>query len=241
MTQTQILMPMGGLGSRFAEQGYDIPKPLIKVDNKPMFIRALESFSSLENPVYIFVVRREHVEKYQIDQQIKDQLPNAKISILDHNTRGAVETCLIAKENIDESLPLIIADCDIYFESTEYFNKIAEGIADGLLLTFSSNHPRYSYVELGSGGEAIRTAEKIVISNNAILGGYYFKSGKAFKDISATFLKNDLPKGLKEYFVSHLFNMLIEAGKRVEIASVDQKYIFGTPEELQEYNESKNK
>ena len=232
----QILMPMGGLGSRFVEQGFDTPKPLIPVDGKPMFMRALDSFKPLNKPDHIFVLRNEQVEKYSLDSQIKDFLPDCKISILDHNTKGAVETCMIAADNIDDDMPIIIADCDIYFQSTEYFRKISDNSADGLLLTFKSDHPRYSYVSVDESGTATRTAEKIVISENAILGGYYFRSGRLFKDLASSFIDKPLPTDIKEYFVSHLYNLMIARGLKIQIATIDKKYIFGTPEELREYN-----
>jgi NDP-sugar pyrophosphorylase family protein len=232
----QILMPMGGLGSRFVEQGFDTPKPLIPVDGKPMFMRALDSFKPLNKPAHIFVIRKEQVEKYSLDTQIKDFLPDAKINILDHNTRGAVETCMIAADDIDDDSPIIIADCDIYFQSTEYFRKILDKSSDGLLLTFKSNHPRYSYVSINESGIAVKTAEKIVISDNAILGGYYFSSGKLFKELASSFISQPLPTSIKEYFVSHLYNLMIARGLKIRIAAIDKKYIFGTPEELREYN-----
>jgi len=236
VTRVQILMPIGGLGSRFTDRGYITPKPLIEVDGKPMFMKVLDSFSDFEKPIHTFVVRREHVDKYKIDEKIKDELPEANISILDHNTDGAVETCLIADKYINDDLPIIIADCDVYFESKEYSNKIQDNNIDGLLLTFNSSNPRYSYVELDENSNVTRTAEKIVISNYAILGGYFFKTGRLFKETAKNFVNNPLPDNLSEYFVSHLFNMLIQSGKKVEIAIIDKKDIFGTPEELEEYN-----
>jgi len=235
MSKIQILMPMGGLGSRFADAGYNLPKPLIPVDGKPMYQRALDSFSALESPAHTFVLRQEHIDKYRLDRQIKNALPQAKIAVLKKNTRGAVETCLLAKDLIDDSLPIIIADCDIYFQSKEYFDKIKAGNVDGLLPTFHSNQPRYSYIEVDESGKAVRTAEKMVISSRAILGGYFFASGKLFKDLAAEFVGSDLPTGLKEYFLSHLFNLLIGRGGKVSVASTDTMHIFGTPEELVAY------
>jgi NDP-sugar pyrophosphorylase family protein len=235
VARTQILMAMGGLGSRFTEQGYDTPKPLIPVDGKAMFLKALESFQPLSDTDFIFVLRKDQVDKYKLDKQIHSILPSAKIAMVEHNTRGAVETCLIASNLILDEVPLIIADCDIYFESEEYFEKIKHSGADGILLTFISDQPRYSYVQLDENDKVVRTAEKVVISNHAILGGYYFKSGKLFKTFATEFVQHPLPKGLKEYFVSHLFNMLIEASKTIEIATTDKMHIFGTPEELNAY------
>jgi dTDP-glucose pyrophosphorylase len=240
----QVLMPMGGLGSRFAKAGYTTPKALIEVDGKPMFMRALDSFEGIPDIQHIFVIRKEHVEQYDLENQIRNHLPDAKISILDHDTGGAVESCMIAKEHIDDTLPISVADCDIYFQSKTYFEKVAQSREtskpDGMLLTFPSDDPRYSYVELDAEGKAVRTAEKIVISNHAILGGYFFSSGGLFKELSEKFLNEGLPEGLKEYFMSHLFNMLLERDGDIEIADIDVMHIFGTPEELDTYNASKS-
>jgi len=233
----QVLMPMGGLGSRFAKAGFTTPKPLITVDGKPMFMRALDSFKSIENVRYIFVIRKEHDQTYDLANEIYKQLPEAHVFILDHDTDGAVKTCLIAEEAIDDTLPIAIADCDIYFESTEYFSKIQnqDSTPDGMLLTFTSRDPRYSYVELDTSGQAIRTAEKLVISSHAILGGYFFKSGALFKQLAEQFTSAPLPSELKEYYASHLFNLLLARKGLIEVAPIDAMHIFGTPEELAAY------
>ena len=234
--QLQVLMPMGGLGSRFTDAGYTTPKPLIHVDGKEMFLRALDSFTPVENISYIFVIRKDHDDMYNLRHQISELLPEAKIFILDHDTQGPVETSLIAEDAIDDTLPIVVADCDIYFESTAYFETLKQQSVDGMLLTFNSDNPRYSYVEVDDSGKAIRTAEKVVISNNALLGGYYFGSGKLFKELAHDFADHELPEGLKEYYLSHLFNMLIERQGTVAIAPIDVMHIFGTPEELDQYN-----
>jgi len=239
MSKLQVLMPMGGLGSRFASAGYTTPKALIEVDGKPMFMRALDSFAAVDDIDYIFVIRKEHDEKYDLANKIHSQLPAAKLAILDHDTRGAVETCMIAEDLIDDTLPISVADCDIYFESVEYFNRaLADTRPGGLLLAFNSSDPRYSYAEVTANGEVVRTAEKVVISNHALLGGYFFSSGTLFKRVAREFVSKPLPSGLKEYYMSHLFNMLLEQEERVEIAQIDKMHIFGTPEELNAYLES---
>lgn len=235
MAKLQVLMPMGGLGSRFADAGYTIPKPLIEVDGKEMFLRALDSFKPVEDIDYLFVIRKDHDEKYDLKNSIQTLLPTAKIFILDHDTQGAVETCLLAESAIDNSTPIAIADCDIYFESQQYFEKVGDEAVDAMLLTFPSDDARYSYAQLDEAGNVIKTAEKIVISNNAILGGYYFKSGELFKEVAHQFVDEPLPEGLKEYYMSHLFNLLLEKDKKIAIAPIDVKHIFGTPEELNQY------
>lgn len=234
----QVLMPMGGLGSRFVAAGETTPKPLIDIDGEPMFRRALQSFPPEVRVRSLFVVRRDQEDAYGVCAGIRASRPDAEFAILDHDTRGPVETCLEIADRIDPDIPITVADCDIFFRSRAYFENILNlhrRPFDGMLLTFESRDPRYSYVELNPAGEAVRTAEKVVISDHALLGGYFFRSGGLFLDLAREFIGELLPAGLKEYYLSHLFNMLLARDGRVRVASVDSMHIFGTPEELAAY------
>ena len=72
MRPLHIIMPMAGEGSRFLKEGWDIPKPLIELRGIPLFIRAINSVKSDVVPMkYSFIVRQEHIDKYQIDEKIK--------------------------------------------------------------------------------------------------------------------------------------------------------------------------
>lgn len=235
----QILIPMGGLGQRFRDAGYDTPKPLINVNGVPMFKKALAAYDSYDGgKTYIFVIRKDTDEEYSIGKQILEILPNAKIKVLGHNTRGAVETCLIAEDFINPELPLVIMDCDISFDSKNYFELIQEAIEketyDGLLLSFESNDPRYSFAEINDNNIVIRTAEKVAISNNALMGAYFFTKASNFLDAAHQLLKNEISESMKEYYVSLIYNILIESNKKIGLAK-GTFYCFGTPEELESY------
>lgn len=239
MEPLQILMPMGGLGQRFRDAGIDTPKPLIDVNGTPMFKKALASYDSYPGEKrHIFVIRKDTDDEYKLAEQIKDILPDAKIKILDHNTRGAVETCMIAEEFIDPDLPLVIMDCDIAFDAGNYFELIQQsintGAYDGLLLSFDSDQPRYSYAEIDENNTVIRTAEKIVISNNALMGAYFFTSASSFLDSARQLMSNEVSESMKEYYVSLIYNILIENGKNIGLAK-GTFYCFGTPDELRAY------
>ena len=89
-------MPMAGEGSRFLKEGWTTPKPLIKLHDKELFLRAIGSVKVEDAPMkYSFIVRQEHIDKYQIDEKIKQILPDANIFSVQKTTRGAVETCLL--------------------------------------------------------------------------------------------------------------------------------------------------
>lgn len=239
MKPLQILMPMGGLGQRFRDAGINTPKPLIEVNGTPMFQRALASYDSYPGEKeYIFVIRKDTDDEYKLANQLLALIPAAKIQVLDHNTRGAVETCLVAEDFIDSNNPLVIMDCDIAFDSHDYFKKIESSITnddfDGLLLSFESEDPRYSFAEIDETNTVIKTAEKVAISNHALMGAYFFASGKTFLDAAHTLIAQPITESMKEYYVSILFNILIAENKRIGLAE-GIFYCFGTPDELQLY------
>lgn len=242
MKPLQILMPMGGLGQRFRDAGINTPKPLIDVNGAPMFKKALASYDSYPGEKrHIFVIRKDTDDEYKLGNQIKEILPDAKIKVLDYNTHGAVETCMVAEEFIDPELPLVIMDCDIAFDAGNYFDLIKQSIEtssyDGLLLSFDSDQPRYSYAEIDDNNTVIRTAEKVVISNNALMGAYFFTQASSFLDAAHQLLSNEISETMKEYYVSLIYNILIDSGKRIGLAK-GTFYCFGTPEELKAYLET---
>ena len=210
-----IVMPMAGEGSRFLKEGWTTPKPLIELNGQPLFKHAISSVTDKDIQMkYSFIVRQEHIDKYQIDKGIRSFLPEANLFSVVKTTRGAVETCLIAENAIADDDAVIVMDCDLEFRSKKFMeiikqilNKPIEEATGGALVSFESNEPRYSYAALGEDGFVARTAEKEVISNHALCGAYFFASGRRFKQIAHLLLAE--PAFTKpEYYVSLLFNYL---------------------------------
>ncbi|MGY1623513.1 glycosyltransferase family 2 protein [Geodermatophilus sp. SYSU D00965] len=242
MATLQVLMPMGGLGTRFRKVGVTTPKPLIEVDGAPMFQRALRSFAPWtgEKTVTV-VVRADDDREHGLARQVLAAEPSADIVLLDHDTRGAVETCLEARDSLDPDQPLVIMDCDIAFDSPEYFRVLAQAAqtrdVDGLLLSFRSTEPRYSFAEVGPDGLVVRTAEKQAISSDALMGVYSFTSARVFLEAADRLMAKQIDAAMPEYYVSLVFNELITSGRRVGLVRGDF-YCFGTPEELAAYRET---
>jgi len=237
----QVLMPMGGLGQRFRNAGFATPKPLIPVDGVPMFRRALASFAPYPGERSLtVVVRQDDDERNGISALIREADPAATIVPLTRDTRGAVESALEARDVLDPAAPLVVMDCDIAFVSPDYFSTIdREPAFDGVLLSFASSEPRYSYVEVDTEGLAVRTAEKDPISRHALMGAYYFRRADLFFEAGDRLMARQISQDMKEYYMSLAFNELITSGRRVAVASGDF-FCFGTPEELEYYRATGN-
>ncbi len=242
MRPLHIIMPMAGEGSRFLKEGWTTPKPLIMLKGVPLFKRAINSVSIEGIPVkYSFIVRQEHIEQYHIDEQIHNILPDAHIFSVQKTTRGAVETCLLAESVIAPEDGIVVMDCDLEFRSKAYIaelkqilNMPVEQVGGGMLVSFESNLPKYSYAEVDSSGYVIRTAEKEVISNHALCGAYFFSSAQGFLN-AAHKLLNESIFTKPEYYVSLLYNYLLKDGETVRLATMEEYYSYGTPEELKRY------
>ena len=237
---------MAGEGSRFAKAGWTTPKPLIELRGVPLFRRAIDSVAieGVEMK-YSFIVRQEHIDKQHIDQLIKAIQPEANVFSVLKTTRGAVETCLVAESAIDDEDAVVVMDCDLEFRSKRYNELVARALSvsadeadGGALVSFESDNPRYSYAEVDDDGRVLRTAEKEPISTHALCGAYFFGSGKDFKRIAHQLLE-DGTHGKAEFYVSLLYNYLLNEGKVVRLASMEEYYSYGTPEELLVYSNKK--
>lgn len=226
-----ILIPMAGLGSRFADAGYTFPKPLIDVAGKTMIQRVVENIGINGN--YIFVVRPEHAEKYNLHNFLQLVAPGCSV-IEDHSTeRGAACSCLEARNLIDKNKPLLIANSDqwIKWNPKDFLYRMNNPSIDGSILTFKDIHPKWSFCKIDQAGRILEVAEKNPISDNANVGIYYWKRGRDFFDFSMQMIDaEDKVKG--EYYVAPVFNYAIREGLYIQNYRVEEMHGTGTPEDL---------
>lgn len=232
MKKIHLIMPMAGAGSRFFKNGFAMPKPLIEINDKPFFYWATKSISNfIEVKDITFVVLGQHINEFKIDEKIKEYFPNAKIVAIPEILNGAVLTCMNGVKEINDDLPIIFNDCDHAFISSDfnlYCNDEKFDVLDGGLLTFESNEPKYSFLQMDEDGNVINTVEKQVVSNHAICGAYYFKNKEIFLSCANEYL--DKCK-YSEYFVSGVYNIMAEKKMKIGNFKCDIHVPFGTPNE----------
>ena len=234
-----VLIPMAGAGSRFADAGYTFPKPLIEVNGKPMIQVVVENLNIEAN--YTFIVQKEHYLKYSLQYLLNLIAPNCNIVQVDQLTQGAACTTLLASEFIDNDSPLLIANSDQFVEwnSNECLYAFnADGI-DGGILTFKNCHPKWSFAKIGSDGFVSEVAEKKPISDNASVGIYYWSKGSDY----VKYARQMISKGIttkNEYYVCPVFNEAIADGKKIRMKEIQKMWGLGTPEDLDYFLEHYN-
>ncbi len=229
-----LIMPMGGAGTRFARDGYECPKPLLDLNGRHFFEYAADSLmKNCDIESITFVVLKDHVERFSIDTSIRKYAPDARIVILDHVLNGAVLTSIEGAKTIDNDLPLIFCDCDLMFRSDKLYQYVRDGSyngtgLDGWLVTFENSDGRFSYVKTDEQGFVIETAEKKPISSRAVCGAYGFGNKNIFLENADKYMDN-CP--YDEYFMSGIYNLMIKEGLKVGEFPTDSFLSFGTPEE----------
>jgi len=233
-----VLIPMAGAGSRFQAAGYTFPKPLIDVEGKPMIQVVVDNLNI--DATYIYVVQKEHREKYNLDTLLNLITPNCKIVEVDGLTEGAACTTLLAKEFINNDAPLIMANSDQFVEwdSNEFMYKMIEQKVDGGILTFKATHPKWSFAKVDEYGYVTEVAEKNPISDIATVGVYYWAKGSDYVKYAEQMISKNIRTN-NEFYTCPTFNEAIQDCKKIKTFNIDRMWGLGTPEDLKYYLENK--
>jgi choline kinase len=225
-------MPMAGKGSRL--QDFDpYPKPLVKILGKTIVEWSIQTLGIEGN--YIFCCKKEHIEKFKIDELLKKAVPNCKIVSIDYQTKGTAQSVLEAIEFIDNDEELIISDTDHYLKwDNEFFEKeIRQKNIDSCVMVFPEEYTskKASYVKINNEGYVIESAEKQAISKIATVGVHYFKKGSDFVKYTKQMIANGLEFN-NEFYITPVYNLFVKDNKKIIIFPVDKMWALGNPEEI---------
>lgn len=234
-----IVVPMAGLGTRFAQAGYDKPKPFIDVAGRTMIERVMDNLR-VPGAKCTLIARKEHVEA--APKAVADLMHQGNIQfvLLDRHTEGAACTVLQARPVIDVDDPLLIANCDqiIDFDCSDFVRDARERGLDGSILVFrdEARDPKWSFARLGKDGLVAEVQEKKPISDLATVGLYYFaRSGDFINAAIDMIARNERVNN--EFYVCPVYNHALLSGARIGVYEIDAEAMhgIGTPEDLDHY------
>lgn len=233
----QIIVPMAGAGSRFAVAGYKDPKPLIPVHGTPMIKVVIDNLTPQRDHKFIFICQAAHVTAYGLREKLGQWAPGCEIVELNGLTEGAACTVHAAKHLINNDYPVMIANSDQYVDMdiNDYLAAMDAADADGLIMTMKASDPKWSYVGFNSAGTINRVVEKEVISDEATVGIYNFRSGRQLIEaIEQMFAKDLRVNG--EFYVAPAYNEITDKGAVVVHYTVGSEgqgmYGLGIPADL---------
>jgi NDP-sugar pyrophosphorylase family protein len=228
---------MAGRGSRFAEAGYELPKPLIPIHGVPMIKVVVDNLAPKCEHRFIFVAQREHIDKYDLTPKLKSYAKNVEIIGINGITEGQVCTALLAKKFFDNDEPLMNANSDqfIDFDINEYLDAMNSRNLDGMIMTMKSQDPKWSYARTDEDELVVETAEKKVISPDATVGIFNFKEGRDLVRSAEQMIKDDIRVN-NEFYTCPCYNYLVKEGKKIGIYPIGEEYNgmygLGIPKDL---------
>lgn len=239
-TKIDIVITMGGLGSRFRKIGYTVPKYMITAKGKTLFEWSMISLEGYRKDVnqYIFIAMMDKENDVQafIDEKCALLgIHNYHVILLDYLTDGQATTAKLASQywNLDHAL--LIYNIDTYVEAGEMNSDELKG--DGFIPCFKGEGDHWSFVRLDDSGKVVEIKEKKKISEYCTLGAYYFKTCALYEELYNEYYGQPRELVNGEKYVAPLYDYLLSKGGEIYISDINPEkvHVLGTPEELSEF------
>ena len=242
----KVVIPMSGMGQRFVDAGYFMPKPLIGVGGK-MIIEYIVDMFDKENDDFVFIVNNLHIVEFGIDKVINELVPSATVVAIDPHKYGPVYAVQAAYQHIGDDDEVIVAYCDNphVWDYDDFKNHVRKNNLDGCILTHTGFHPhrlnstRMAYLKVDDQNRLLEIKEKASYTNDhwtehGSTGTYYFKTGKIVKHYFDECVRRNITHN-GEYYVTLVYNMLVEDNLNVSFYDTEFAMVFGTPAEVRNF------
>lgn len=240
----KIVIPMSGRGQRFVNKGYSHIKPLIEIDGKPIIEHVVDMFS--KEDTFVFICANDHLEQTHLRSVLEALVPNSTIVGIAPHKKGPIFAVQQVYDLISNDEEVIVNYCDFgtYWDYDDFLRHTRNRNADGAVPAYKGFHPHM----LGTTNYAfmrdkdqwmLEIQEKMPFTKNrmdeyASSGTYYFKSGALLKKyMDLTVAENNHVNG--EFYVSVVYNLLVEDGLKVSIYEIQHMLQWGTPEDVEDY------
>lgn len=241
----KIVMPMAGSGKRFAEEGYSVIKPLIKLGEKTIVAHACDSFPG--SVQFIFICSKEHLAGTGLRAELERIRPDSEIIAIEPHNLGPVHSTMQAAGCISDDEEVIINYCDFTMDwrYDAFLTAMHEKKADGGIPAFRGFQPaqftgtRYAYLKVDAGMRVLALKEKEPFTDDRVneyasTGTYYFRTGRLMKQYSKKIMEMKIEKN-KEYYSSLPYLPMINDRLRIFAFEVQKFICFGTPADARHY------
>ncbi|MDM1397065.1 sugar nucleotidyltransferase [Myroides odoratimimus] len=218
----KIIVPMAGRGSRLRPHTLTVPKPLIPIAGKPIVHRLVEDIAKVLNDTIdeiAFIIHESFGKKVEEDLIAIAAKLGAKGTICYQNEAlGTAHAILCAKEAMQG--PIVVAYADTLFRADFNLEKDADSV---IWVKQVEDPSAFGVVQLNDKNDIVDFVEKPkeFVSDLAIIGIYYFKSGETLRKELEYLLDNNIIKG-GEYQLTDALENMKQKGMRFVPGQVDE-------------------
>lgn len=171
-------------------------------------------------------------------------------SVSINDRKGPVHAVCLIKDYIDVQQDIIVSYCDYgtYWNYDKFLNYVRDNNLDGCVVCYKGFHPHmlgtdnYAFVKHNIIDNVIylqEIQEKKPFTNNrmneyASNGTYYFKNGLFVNKYFNKLIEKNI-KINNEYYVSMVYNLMVEDGLKIGVYEIEHMLQWGTPSDLKTY------
>lgn len=247
-----IIIPMAGAGSRFAEAGYTTSKPAIPTTDRrtgrklPMVVCAVLDLPGVEaDGANVTFIDRDFHRKGGVEDAIKEHFPKASFITVDRLTEGQACTCLLDKDRIDNGGELLIAGCDNGMAFDEEKFAVEKEKAACLVFTYRHNEAvlekpdAYGWMVADDDGNITSTSIKKAISDtpmedHAVVATFWFRHGHDFVRAAEKMIAED-DRVNGEFYADQVVKHVLDLGLRARVFEIGRYICWGTPKDYEDY------
>lgn len=241
-----IVIPMAGLGQRFANEGYEITKSLIPVSGKPMILQAVDFLYQAD--YYDFVIRTDMVGQDHVSTLLANHYNNCIITTINSVTDGQATTAKIGLDALSShnAMPVTFSACDngVLFDVEKlqelFDNTAVDVIVWGVRRYFPAqrNPQHYGWIKTEKDNKIEKISVKIPLKNPAedpvVIGTFSFRNAKVFYEAYER-MRHREGKVNNEYYLDECINDVIALGYNCKLFECDAFISWGTPNELKTF------
>ena len=225
----RLIVPMAGRGTRLRPHTHVTPKPLLPVAGRPMVERIVETLAATVPDGFeevVFVLGPDFGQEVRDNlSAIAERLGTRAGFAVQATAEGTAHAVIQAEAALQGPVVVAFADTLFYMDDTE-----ADFGSDAVIWTKTVDDPSAYGVAVKDGDRIARFVEKpeTPISNEAIIGIYYFREGERLAAEIRALMDADRRGRGGEFQLTDALDALLQDGARFTTASVDEWLDCGT-------------
>ncbi|WP_277906385.1 glycosyltransferase family 2 protein [Nitrospirillum amazonense] len=237
-----VIITMAGMGQRFRDAGYTVPKYRIEAHGRTLFVwsmLSLRSFIEAGSPCIFVALRQDGAGDFIREQAAALGIRDVSLIELDALTDGQATSALAARDAVAHpDRPMLVYNIDTHVDPAHLPADAVRG--DGWVPCFPGPGAAWSFARADESGRITELREKERISDDATVGLYWFSSFTLYARSYAEFFANPANMAKGEKYIAPLYNHLIRAGLPVYLHRMPFTAVvpLGTPAEVARFLEA---
>ncbi len=217
----RIIVPMAGWGSRLRPHTLTVPKPMLKIAGKSIVERLVENISQTVDEKIeeiAFIIREDFGKEIEIQlHQIAEKYSTKAKICFQEEPLGTGHAILCAGDSLQGNI--VVGFADTMFEADFKIDKESDAV---IWVKEIPNPEAFGVIKIDNDGVITEFIEKPkdFISDLAIIGIYYFKSGDDLKSELQYLIDHDI-KDKGEYQLTTAMENMRAKGRKMRPGKVN--------------------